>query len=127
VTDPLLLEALRKLNEAAELLRLVAANGVPQEEIDQPFLSQRLDRLTFGPGYGVRLQRMFESHREYVGGEYIDAPLVTVRDLIALSEADILREPNIGKQCLSRLKAMLAPHGLHFGMRDVDRRLRSVA
>lgn len=87
-------------------------------------LDQRLDQLDFGPGYTVRLRNRFENFQKlaFEGGhwEYRDAPLITVRDLIALSEADILRMPNIGRQSLLRLKAMLAPHGLHFGMPFTD-------
>jgi hypothetical protein len=115
---------MRKLNEAMELLRLAVTDrgSEPTPDIDVSFLNQRLDSLDFGPGYTVRLRHMFENTWTM---DNSDLKLVTVRDLVALSEADILRQVNIGKQCLLRLKAMLAPHGLHFGMGDL--KLRSVA
>lgn len=77
------------------------------------FLDQRLDELDFGPGYGVRLQHAFK-----MGIWTIEKTVypVTVRDLVALYEYDIMRQVNLGRGSLNKIKEVLAPHGLHFGM-----------
>lgn len=77
------------------------------------FLDQRLDQLDFGPVHTARLKRMFTDGIRTLNGT---VKPVTVRDLIVVSEAEILRQPNIGRKSLIKLKEKLDPHGLHFGM-----------
>jgi hypothetical protein len=129
--DPMMIDVLRKLTEAIDLLRIVVANNARAENELEPvsvdgdhynwtntkFLDTYLDDIELGPGYTVRLRQMCKYSRFRINEMSAPFQLQTVRDLVQLSEAQILREPNIGKACLQRYKAMLAPHGLHFGMR----------
>jgi len=117
-TDPRVSAALRALSEAEEgvkvaqeLLRHVMREGLGS--VDGPFLDQKLDNLDFGRGYTARLNNMFMLYSSY---DDHPTPLVTVRDLVALTESQFLAEPNIGLNSFKRVKAMLADHGLHFGM-----------
>jgi hypothetical protein len=55
-------------------------------------------------------------------------PLVTLRDLVQVNEAELLRVPNFGRKSLREVKEVLGSLGLHLGMdfsppppsRDVD-------
>jgi DNA-directed RNA polymerase alpha subunit len=43
-------------------------------------------------------------------------PVVTVADMVKLSEAEWLRNPNFGRKSLAAIKYVLAKHGLTLGL-----------
>jgi hypothetical protein len=109
-------EALRKLSEAQMALHAFVAQRkgeLKTKPIDTAFLEFPLNELDLGKGYTARVQHFFASYRRYLGdGRYADMPMVTVSDLVALSEPELMRAANIGHETVRRLKALLAEHGL---------------
>jgi hypothetical protein len=104
----LIVEAIRKLDEAQQLLRRsVGDKTEPTIAVDFDFLDRRLDSLDFGKGYSVRARNAFAAH-----AVYRDTPLVTVRDLVSVSKAELLREPNVGLKTIESVEVILAAHGL---------------
>jgi hypothetical protein len=109
--DDLLIAVLRHLKEATALLRVVIDERAPlTARIDTAFLASDPRELDFGKFYTARMRQLFDK-----GGPG-DGPIETVRDLIELSEAQVLRHPFIGHECLKRLKEALSARGLYFGM-----------
>ena len=86
--------------------------------IDSEFLDVEISDIDFGKGTTARVHFMCSNYQTYVGttglgrGNYTPSPIITVRDLVARSEAELLREPNIGRLTLGRIKEVLAEHGL---------------
>jgi hypothetical protein len=73
-------------------------------------LSKPIDAHSW-PG---RLRNMFTNHQVYRGdGHYVDAPIKTFGDLCALSELDLIRQPNISRKSVNHVKEVLASYGLH--------------
>jgi hypothetical protein len=88
--------------------------------VDSDFLDVEISDIDFGKGTTARVRFMCSNYQTYVDsdglgrGNYTPSPIVTVRDLVARSEAELLREPNIGRLTLDRMKQVLAAHGLKF-------------
>jgi len=79
-------------------------------------LDRPLKEFDFGPIHTVRLRQMFENYAVWKDGKYTYTPLLTVCDLVVLTEREILAQPNIGKRSLEVLKKFMRLRGLHFGM-----------
>jgi hypothetical protein len=111
----LIVEAIRKLDEAQQLLRRsVGDKTEPTVAVDFDFLDRRLDSLDFGKGYSVRARNAFAAHTVFDtdSREFKTIPLVTVRDLVSVSKAELLREPNVGLKTIESVEVILAAHGL---------------
>ena len=103
---------LRLLNEAITLLHLEVTEEVTKAD-DLEFLERRLEEIDFGKGHTTRILNAAKNHVTYVGdGTWIPTPLVTVRDLISVSDAELIREPNVGRKTVNMVKAVLKEHGL---------------
>jgi hypothetical protein len=86
----------------------------PTIAVDVEFLDRRLDSLDFGKGFTARARHAFATHSVYDTDlrNHKTIPLVTVRDLVAVSKAELWREPNLGLKTIERVEAVLAAHGL---------------
>ena len=98
----------------AEIERL-RGNGKQPPDPDTAFLDTPLRDIDFGKLISARVHHL-TSLRFKDNGGYEIVPVTTVRDLVMLTEAQILRSPNIGCETLERIKIVLAAHGLHLGM-----------
>lgn len=111
---------MRLLQQASNLLNIVVggradiANRIP---VDTAFLDTRLDEIDLGKGYTARFRHVLPDGGAYLGNGK-SAPLVTVRDLCAMTEWELRRSPNMGGKTVARVKAMLAAHGLKFSERS---------
>jgi hypothetical protein len=108
-------------NSAELIVRLLRAHAqavmdgdTTKKEGDVEFLDHRLDSLDFGKGSTARARNAFAVYRAYDFDLHDDKaiPLVTVRDLMAMSKAQLLRQPNLGHKTIERVEAVLAAHGL---------------
>jgi DNA-directed RNA polymerase alpha subunit len=98
-----LYKAINKLEEVTALLHeIVLAKQVP---IDEEFLDKKIADIDWGEGTS-RIRHMCRYSSGYSN------PIVTVRDLLTISEAEMMRKPNFGRTSLNRIKAVLSAHGL---------------
>jgi hypothetical protein len=88
--------------------------GNKKQPPDTTFLDTPVRDIDFGRLMNARVHHLKCWHFE--GGEIVDVPVTTVRDLVMLTEAEILRSPNVGRTTLESIKTVLASHGLHLGM-----------
>lgn len=110
-TEDRIRTAMRLLDEAQRLLRLTIEETAVAP--DEAFLDCRLADVDFGKVYSGRAHNCFKNHERYIGnGRYEPEPIITVRDLISLSPAEVLREPNLGRKTLKAIEGVLAAHGL---------------
>jgi DNA-directed RNA polymerase alpha subunit len=91
----------------AEIERL--RNNKPTGTADLAFLETPLSEISFGRLINARVHHLRLRDNSAVRCS-------TVRDLVALTEAEILREANVGRATVEAIKAVLADHGLHLGM-----------
>ena len=118
----LMRQALHHLAEATTAIRALFNNRAPRylgqleatvaPPINEEFLDAAIDTVDFG-GSTTRLHNVF--HNGLIvgldgGTNYVQVR--TVRDLVKLSECDLLRAANIGPTSVARLKAVLALNGL---------------
>lgn len=68
----------------------------------QKMLEARVDGL----GFSTRVQNVLDGMR-----------VVTLGDLVSLSDRDLLRSPNLGRKSLWEIHHVLGAHGLSLGMR----------
>ena len=64
---------------------------------------------------GPRIVNMCATYTTYTweaGSKEKAAPIATLGDLIAYSEAELMREPNIHRKSVEAIKEVLAKHGL---------------
>ena len=116
--DGLLLNALVKLTEATALLKEIYRRR-EAAHLD-PFLDQKIEDSDLA--YTTRIINAVELHNKFledsneglfsVGGKYLDKKIETVRDFIALSAADLLRVPNVGRRSVDEVIAVLSAHGV---------------
>lgn len=107
-----LLDAARKLEDVRyALLGIVADLGGPIEA-DPDFLNVQLNDIDFGNGTTARLRNAFANRIVYTREGARPAPLITVRDLMGISVAELLREPNVGRLTMISVLKVLASHGL---------------
>ena len=99
---------LHLMTEAMAVLRVLVSERSNYEpsigEIDEEFLGSRLNNLDFG-GFDARMQNVFRNLN-----------LETVREVVAMDQAEWMRTPNFGRKSLLCLKSVLAEHGLRLGM-----------
>ena len=80
---------------------------------DSPILRRRIDEIEWPVGSRVRFIHVCKNFlvlgRDY---EYTYQPIVTIRDLIDQTETELLRQPNLGRTSVERIKTFLAQHGL---------------
>jgi DNA-directed RNA polymerase alpha subunit len=121
-TDTLLV-AIDRLEEVVRLLAGIVREHESVENVD--FLDRRIEDVDFG-GSTTRIRNMFHNHNVDVeskrtmaagynvthNGQYFTSKIETVRDLVGLSEKDLLRCYNIGRLSVDRIKGVLAAHGL---------------
>ena len=85
--------------------------------VDRAFLDRRIDSVDWGKMHNHRVCGNIQRWDwDDAGTRFECVPLVTVRELVALSEHQILRCPNVGRQTVRRIKSKLAEHGLYLGM-----------
>jgi hypothetical protein len=82
------------------------------------FLSRPINSIDFGPCLTVRIQNVCNNYvaSEWRSWEATPRPIATVADLVHMTEAQLLREPNFGRKSLDAIKRVLAEHGLMLGM-----------
>jgi hypothetical protein len=115
ISEDDLLRVLESLNEAQVLLRILLGDRkVNNVAVDMEFLDTKLSDIDFGKGQNGRVR--YICNYELVNGQRVPIRVITVRDLVALSEAEVLRTPNVGRETLKRIKGVLSLHGLYFGM-----------
>jgi hypothetical protein len=87
---------------------LLAEISVP---VDQAFLDKPLADVQFGKMVTRRARFIwrYDAKEDWV-------MITTVRELVALTEQEIRRAPNVGKSTIKAIKSVLAEHGLHLGM-----------
>jgi hypothetical protein len=117
----MILEATKKISEALQLLQAALQatearkiDGKPFE-IDFAFLDAPLEDVEWGYDHKRRLLNMFEDWNKFeTRSDNPDVPrlLVTVRDLLTISEDELLATPRVGEQAIGRIRAVLAKHGL---------------
>lgn len=132
-TIDLLLMAMQKLIETTDLVREAVRLNTgtnhttdwptePEVVVDEAFLDRKIEDVDFG-GSTTRIRNMLHNHNVDVGknstsynvthnGQWYTRKVETVRDLVALSEKDLLRCYNIGRLSVDRIKGVLSAHGL---------------
>jgi DNA-directed RNA polymerase alpha subunit len=95
----------------AEIERL---RGKQEPIIDDAFLDTPLREIDFGPLITARVHHL--KCWKIGEGELVDVPVKTVRDLVGLTEAELLRAHNVGRSTVESIKRVLAAHGLRLGM-----------
>jgi hypothetical protein len=84
----------------------------------RPLMTDLLDQpvKAFRWGEGSRHTRALTcmaGHRVFVNGEYLKRPILTLRDLTALTRADVKSMPNLGTVILYEIETRLTRLGLH--------------
>jgi hypothetical protein len=93
----------------AEIERLRGNGKVPP---DVAFLDTSLREIDFGRLINARVHYL----KCWRSGMAVAVPVITIRDLVSLTEAEIMCVPNVGRATVESIKSMLAAHGLHLGM-----------
>jgi hypothetical protein len=111
----LILQATERIAEAMELLQAamhtVATSKTP--ELDFGFLDTRLADVDWGLDYERKIHKII-THWNKVQLMHLEAErrvLTTVRDLLRVSSTELLCEPNVGPQTITRIQAILGKHG----------------
>jgi hypothetical protein len=114
----LIAEALRLLESATITTTLDADTGVT-DKLDFSFLDTPLNKVDWGFDYQKRLSKAFDSwnthEKQFVGLER-QRPLVTVRDLLAISEDELRDQPFVGRETINRVNAVLGKHGMRLNV-----------
>jgi DNA-directed RNA polymerase alpha subunit len=97
----------------AEIERL--RNKHQEPIIDRAFLDTPLSEISFGRLLNARVHNI--TRCEFENGTVRYVPITTVRDLDTTTEAELLRGPNVGRQTIESIKAVLAEHNLYLGMK----------
>jgi hypothetical protein len=97
----------------AEIERLRGNAEVPP---DVAFLDTPLREIDFGRLITNRVHTLTCWRFKEDGTGMVAVRITTVRELVALTEAEILRAPNVGRATVDSIKSVLAAHGLHLGM-----------
>jgi hypothetical protein len=110
----LIAEALRLLESATTTAPTDASTGVT-DKLDFSFLDTPLNKVDWGLDYQKRLSKAFDSwnthEKQFVGLER-QRPLVTVRDLLAISEDELRNQPYVGRETIIRINVILGKHGM---------------
>jgi DNA-directed RNA polymerase alpha subunit len=69
--------------------------------------------IDWGWGVEARIRNMA---RDY------NPPLITLGDLVQISETELMRTPNIGRKSVDCIKQVLSKHGLQLGMKLENRK-----
>ena len=94
----------------------IAVTGM-DHPADMAFLNRRIDSIDWGKGYNNRICANVQRWVWNDDSDKFDCfSLVTVRELVALNEIQIIRCPNVGVRAVERIKSKLAEHGLYLGM-----------
>lgn len=92
----------RALAELSASFRQKIAESHDKPLIDKEFLDRPVTQVNFGKVVTPRIHVMFSGH--------------TMRDLVRMTEKELLRAPNIGRFSVARVQATLVEHGLYLGM-----------
>jgi len=111
---PDIVERLRAITREA-IAEIERLRGNKTQLPDTAFLDTPLRDIDFGKLISARVQHLTRGHLDD-NGAFVYVPVTTVRDLVMLTEAEILRSPNIGRTTVESIKTVLATHGLHLGM-----------
>jgi hypothetical protein len=76
-------------------------------------MGKRIDEIDWGYGVFPRINHI--GHYELIDGTYIFHQITMVRELVQMSEAEILRNANVGRKTLDRIKAKLREYDLTIG------------
>jgi hypothetical protein len=113
----LIAEALRLLESAtttAPTDAMDASTGVT-DKLDFSFLDTPLVQVDWGLDYQKRLSKAFDSWNTHEN-RFVEAGsrrvLVTVRDLLAISEDELRNQPYVGRETITRINAILGKHGM---------------
>ena len=117
--DEVILKALEHLDAAMALLRAIVGSkgGRPLVPVDEDFLNADLQSIDFGY-YTSRVHHLarYATYYDHAKGKRVPKDLITVRDLVSLTELDCSRMDNVGRKTVDRIKVVLASHGLRLGM-----------
>ena len=87
--------------------------------VDPELLARRIDSLDFGKPFHNRILHACQNHFtwEWTDRGVVDVPqpIVTVADLIAIHEHDLLLLNNLGRGSVERIKQVLGAYGLTLG------------
>ena len=77
---------------------------------------QRVADIHFGLNLNTRIQNAFRSNDAFddTVRRRVDRPIVTIADLVNMTEAEVARMPNIGLKAIAAIKQMLSEHGFRF-------------
>jgi hypothetical protein len=104
-------------NYRRENAHKVAVAGMNDVPVDRAFLDRRLDSIDWGKGQNNRVRSNIDRavwNDKTNDFDYFSP--VTVRELIAIPEYQMLRCPNVGHKTVEHIKSKLAEHGLYLGM-----------
>jgi hypothetical protein len=86
-----------------------------QQELDFSFLDTRLVDVDWGLDYERKINKVINHWNKVQLMQYPEARrrfLVTVRDLLGVSSTELLCEPNVGPQTITRIQAILGKYGV---------------
>jgi DNA-directed RNA polymerase alpha subunit len=112
-------EALNLLEAAMQAAKAKSPNGEATIAGDFAFLDCRLEDVDWGFDYQKRFVKAFEDWNRYeMQNGNIDRRrlLITVRDLLKVSEDELRAQPNVGRSAIARIQAVLAKHGLRLNL-----------
>jgi hypothetical protein len=115
----LIAEALRLLESAittapTDTSTDTTSTGVT-DKLDFSFLDTPLTQVDWGFDYQKRLSKAFDSWNTHenrfveAGGRRL---LITVRDLLAISEDELRAQPYVGRETIVRINVILGKHGM---------------
>jgi hypothetical protein len=114
----LIAEALRLLESATTTAPTDAFTGVGSQELpnlDFSFLDTPLVQVDWGFDYQKRLSKAFDSwniHEKRFVEVDSRRLLITVKDLLAISEDELRNQPYVGRETITRINAILGKHGM---------------
>jgi hypothetical protein len=120
----LIMKATRLIAEALRLLESAtttaptdasdASTGVA-DKLDFSFLDTPLNKVDWGFDYQKRLSKAFDSWNTHEN-RFVEADsrrlLITVKDLLSISEDELRAQPYVGRETIIRINVILGKHGM---------------
>jgi hypothetical protein len=112
----LILQAMERIAEAMTLLQTAmhVASTSKSPELDFSFLDTRLVDVDWGLDYERKIHKIIRHWNkvQLLQPEEKRQMLGTVRDLLRVSVQELLCEPNVGPQTITRIQAILGKHNI---------------
>lgn len=110
----LISEALRLL-ESAMITTTISAGVSDEAPLDFSFLDTKLIDVDWGFDHQKRLRKAFSNWNDHEA-QYVEPDrrrtLITVRDLLTISEDELRAQPYVGRESINRINAVLGKHGM---------------